>query len=377
VTALFHRCAAENSSEQNKAPEPVVQREFELACRGAALLLRQCPWLKLGPDDPDPFPGATISCSLRDTDSSSGGDTGEGESDRLLEVWLSDLDTCLSRAELRKSLLRLIRRLKTLCLAGDLAELRISLGFHSYEALLLKAHNIEPAREPMGEVEFAGWAETLLDFTVELPGDLMAELDPGFVFEECRGSRLLRRLPQDLLDQQPVPTVSWRQQHRWLSLRDVDKTEPEWASINCILLKAGALFRQKWETCSSAEKLALYFLARKKRINAANAQLLEQLALQGLIRVDHGSIRILNNSFAYFARHAEDTPTLMHLVEVGEVGSWQQYRLPVTLVILLLLGGIAFTSGSSLYMIAATLLGLLGTLGSLTSSAHMIRQNLN
>ncbi len=154
------------------------------------------------------------------------------------------------------------------------------------------------------------------------------------------------------------------------------KTGREWATVNCILLKAGALFRYKWENCSNAEKLALYYLAKRWRINAANAQLLEQLALQGLIRVDHGRVRIVNNSFAYFVRHAEDAPTLKHLVDLGEDGVWQEYRLPVTLVVLLLLGGIALTSGNSLYVVVASLLGLLGTIGSLTSSARLIRENL-
>jgi hypothetical protein len=179
-----------------------------------------------------------------------------------------------------------------------------------------------------------------------------------------------------MLDNDDLPAASWTQRRRWLLLDDIDKSGREWASINSILLKAGALFRHKWETCSSAEKLALFYLARNKRINAANAQLLEQLALQGLIRIDHDRIKILNNSFAYFARHAEDTATLKELVEIGEVGAWKEYRLPVTVVILLVLGGIALTSGSSIYLIVASLLGLLGTIGSLTSSAQMIRENL-
>jgi hypothetical protein len=294
----------------------------------------------------------------------------------LLAVQLSDLDVCLAQASVRHCLLRLLRRLKAMQLAGQLAQLRVDLGFHSYESLLLKAHNTDSEREPMSSSEFAQWAATLMDFRVDLPQELTAQMDLAFVRFECGGSGLLRKLARELLEGKTVPEMDWRLQRRWLSLRDTDKSSQEWATVNGILLKAGALFRHKWETCSSSEKLALYYLARKKRINSANAQLLEQMCLQGLIRVDHGGIRIVNNSFAYFARHAEDAATLRGLVEIGEVGAWQEYRLPVTLVILLLLGGIAFTSGSSMYMIAASLLGLLGTIGSLTSSARMIKENL-
>ncbi len=365
LAALLHRHTAPAGSDPATRQTP--------SRRGTALLLQECPCLRDAAAQPDCLPGVSVSFHEGEPTSARADQSAVGGP---LRVELSDLDTCLSQSASRSNLLRLLRQLKAICLSGELAELRVSLGFHSYEALLLKAHNLESELEPMSEAEFAGWAETLMDFSVELPEDLLSELDPGFLQFECAGSSLLRGLPEELLQDRLAPAPTWPRQRRWLLLRDVDKTGSEWATINCILLKAGALFRHKWETCSSAEKLALYNLARKRRINAANAQLLEQLALQGLIRVDHGRVRIVNNSFAYFARHAEDTASLRHLVEIGEVGVWQEYRLPVTLVILLVLGGIAFTSGSSLYLIAASLLGLLGTIGSLTSSAQMIRENL-
>jgi hypothetical protein len=374
LTALLLRYRNFQPATESGRGDPLQRETNQLNRRGIALLLSECEWLQPEPKEPDALPGVNIRFAAvgEETPGRPGGSAGRG----LLSLQLSELDVCLSRADSRSCLLKLIRQLKAMTLAGDWADLGINLGFHSYEALLLKAHNMESDRDPISESERAGWAELLMDFTVDLPEDLTAKLDPAFVLYECEGSQLLQDLPDELPGKDAGPTASWAQRRRWLLLSDAEKNGSEWASINCILLKAGALYRHKWETCSSAEKLALYYLSRKKRINAANAQLLEQLALQGLIRVDHDRIRILNNSFAYFARHAEDTATLKDLVQIGEAGAWMEYRLPVTLVILLLLGGIAITSGSSLYLIVASVLGLLGTIGSLTSSAQMIRQNL-
>ncbi|SHG07462.1 hypothetical protein SAMN04487965_3262 [Microbulbifer donghaiensis] len=374
LTALLYRSGKEQGGKDCEDEEITPISMDETARRGIAMLLEDCPGLRREADEVDLFPGVNISFSATMTEIEQR--YGKRAGDKRISVHLSDLDICLSRTRQREALLRLIRHLKSMFLAGQLAELRISLGFHSYEALVLKAHSMKSERDPMTAAEFAGWAETLMDFIVELPEDLTREVDSQFVQYECCASGLLRNLPQELEVAHELSEPSWAAQRRWLNLGDVDKTSREWASINWILLKAGALFRHKWESCSGAEKLALFFLAKKKRVNTANAQLLEQMALQGLIRVDHGRVRIINNSFAYFARHAEDTETLKQLVEVSEAGAWQDYRLPVTLLILLVLGGIAFTSGSSLYLIAATMLGLLGTIGSLTSSAKMIRENL-
>jgi hypothetical protein len=98
--------------------------------------------------------------------------------------------------------------------------------------------------------------------------------------------------------------------------------------------------------------------------------------LNGLVKIKCGRIHIVNKSFAYFVRYAEDEETLQQLVEVGNIGRWQDYRLPVTLLILMVIGTIALTSGNSLYMIVASAMGVLGTIGSLTNSANLIRNNL-
>lgn len=332
---------------------------------GIGSLASLCPLLERAADADNPFPCMKIRIS-HSVDLQS------------LELW--DLESCLVRAGQRALLLQLIQELKSLCAAGEIGELKIYLGFHTLERLLLKSNTlVAPGSGDEGPSsgEYAAWAECLVDFRVELPDDLVAPADKRFIERESRHFPLLEELTSSIREKARSGTGKPVNERRWFNLRDWQKTPAEWASINAILLTAGAMYRSKWEACSNAEKLALYHLALHKRINPSNTEMLEQLALEGLIIVHRGRICIVNNSFAYFVRHAEDAETLKELVESGEAGAWRDYRLPITLLILLAIGAISLTSGNSLYVIVASVMGLLGTLGTLTNSARLIKENLS
>ncbi|WP_237059219.1 hypothetical protein [Microbulbifer sediminum] len=324
-------------------------------------LVSLCPILSQEHSSPGRFPGVRIALQ----------EGAEG-----ISVALSQLDPCLLRAGDRAQLLQLIRQLRAVRGAGELAGLRLYMECHSYETLLLNKRNLASGREPLAAMEMSQWSEELMDFRVVLPARLTSNLDLPFLRYECSATRLLSPLLADLSPSGPAGGDEHCDEWRWRKLYDRDKSGQEWATIHCVLIKAGALFRYHWEACSKAERLALYFLARGRRVNPANTQVLEQLAVQGLIRVEHGKVHIINNSFAYFVRHAESPEGLQQLLASGRESAWMIYRLPVTLLILLLVGVIAVTSGNSLYLIAASLLGLLGTIGSLVSSARMIHENL-
>ena len=87
----------------------------------------------------------------------------------------------------------------------------------------------------------------------------------------------------------------------------------------------------------------------------------------------NGHLDIVNKSFAHFVLHAETSATLNQLVSYGEAGIWKNYKLPIGIMILLIIGGIALTSGESIYIIAASMAGVLGTVASVTNSANMLR----
>ncbi|GAC21111.1 hypothetical protein GARC_4169 [Paraglaciecola arctica BSs20135] len=291
-----------------------------------------------------------------------------------IKLW--DIEISLQQVKHRAVLLRILNHCKSLLLSGHLKSLTLFGGFHSLQRLCIKdsmlTQDLLPVRQ-MDAGEYFAWAECLMDFSVEIPNQLTQQLDINFIQNEIKAFPMLAFMQKDLGDTQDQNPYDFA---RWLDLKEWQKSHQEWASINYILLKAEALYRFKWESCSSAEKLTLYHLALNKRINPANVQMYEHLALNGLIVVKRGRIRIVNQSFAYFVRYAEDKETLKKLISRGDVGKWQEYRLPITLSILAIIGGIALTSGNSLYMIVASAMGVLGTIGSLTNSASLIRSNL-
>lgn len=101
--------------------------------------------------------------------------------------------------------------------------------------------------------------------------------------------------------------------------------------------------------------------------------MIEHLTLNGLITVRKGNLDLINKSVTHFVLHAETNDMLNQLVEQGEAGIWKNYKLPLGVMILLIIGGIALTSGESIYIIAASMAGVLGTIASVTNSANLLR----
>jgi hypothetical protein len=327
-----------------------------------------CPSLVEIASQDNPFPNMKISLEDK-TDCKT----------KNLALTLWDIEMSLEVPTQRKLLLRFVNHLKSLKLAGHITSVTIVSEFHSLQRLCLKDTLLSSqgkSPQQLEQREYFSWAECLMDFSVKVPRDLKENLNLEFIQQEVNAFPMLEFLRDDLNLPKVTETNNSFNLMRWINLNDWQKTHTEWASINYILLKAEALYRFKWETCSAAEKLALFYLARNKRMNPANLQMLEHLALNGLIKIKRGRIRIANKSFAYFVQYAEDKETLHKMVAEGNLGKWQDYRLPVTLLILLIIGTIALTSGNSLYMIVASAMGVLGTIGSLTNSANLIRNNM-
>ncbi len=182
LASLLHRHTRAEAVDRSGGPAPASE-PVSFATPGLRLLLRECPWLAPQGEENDFLPGVKI----RVFEAKRGPERQDGEPRQRdgLGIHLSALDSSLSQSASREALLRVIRRLKAAQVRGELAELRIGVDFHSYEALLLKAHNIESEREPMTDLEFTRWAETLMDFSVDLPTDLTREVCPAFLLYEC------------------------------------------------------------------------------------------------------------------------------------------------------------------------------------------------
>ncbi len=331
-------------------------------------LFSQCPEILELCESNDAFPGLKIRVEVK-------------EENKILYLWGFDL--ALKEARLRQLLLKMINYFKSLQETNELDKLVIYCNFQHLQHLFFKNSELsieKSSRNHLDNSEYFNWSWCFKDFTVLVPFDLKENIDKTFIQQEIKAFPALGFIQEELHE----PTVKDAQDNvetsfdtlRWLNLNDRQKTYDEWSSISFILIKAEAFYRFKWESCTQAEKLALYYLVKQKRINPSNLQMLEHLAQKGLIIVKCGRVHIVNKSFAFFVEYAEDKATMDKLVEVGNLGRWQDYRLPVTLLILMIIVIIALTSGNSLYMIVASIMGVLGTISSLTNSANMIRMNL-
>lgn len=310
-----------------------------------------------------------------------------------LDLW--DIEVCLEVPKLRRKLLALLMELKSLALLGKIKQLTLYCGFYSLQRVKMK----DPLASfddtaTLAHADYLSWADCLLDFTVHLPPKITQQISPEVLNSELELFADLRCLFSTVdtevkdADKLEFPFIHtpgnlWRNPSQIPRFYQQIKRQPGqtfttryWATINYILLVAGPLYRYKWELCSNAEKLALYNLAKGQYINPKNSEMIEHLALAGLIKVERRHITIINHSFAHFVRHAESPQAISRLISDGEAGTWKNYRLPLGLLLLLIIGGVAMTSGQSLYIIAASLAGVIGTIASLTSSANMLRGHL-
>ncbi len=292
----------------------------------------------------------------------------------LLNVKIWDIETCLEKVEFRQCLLDMIMEIKSLTMSGNLHSFTIYSGFMSLRRVKMKDPLAKMSNSALEHAEYMSWAECLMDFSVKVTSEFVHNIDPTFLYKEMKNVPELRFLAEQLPassqqendDFEVQPTRFWQRE-------DSTIESTEWATIHYILLHADALYRFKWESCSSAEKLALYNLAKQHHLNPSNTEMIEHLAINGMIKVRSDHLAIVNKSFAHFVLHAETAETLSKLVQEGEAGIWKSYRLPLGMLIVLVIGGVALTSGQSIFIIAASLAGVLGTIGSLTNSASMLK----
>ncbi len=294
----------------------------------------------------------------------------ENSNNKKLDVQIWDIETCLSQAESRQHLLDLIMEIKSLTLANQLSSFTIFTGYQSLQRVKMKDPLSIEKSLALEHAEYLPWAECLMDFNVKVDKVFARGLDKRLLQEEIADFPELFYLSPDTLEPAESDEIDLQEKHEELNI------ETHWATINYILLRAEALYRFKWESCSNAEKLALLNLDKQHRLNPSNTQMIEHLAMNGLVKVKQGRLEIINSSFAHFIRNAETANTVNCLVNQSEAGFWKDYQFPLGLLMILIIGGIALTSGESIYIIAASVAGVIGTIASVASSAKMLSGQL-
>jgi hypothetical protein len=293
----------------------------------------------------------------------------------LLNVKIWDIETCLEKVEFRQHLLDLIMEIKSLTMSNNLNSFTIYSGFMSLRRVKMKDPLSKVANSALDHAEYMSWSECLMDFSVFVTSEFVHNIDYDFLEKEMEYVPELRFLAEQIPSWGERKSTDNKGSNFW-EKSDSTIDSAQWATIHYILLHADALYRFKWESCSSAEKLALYNLAKQHRLNPRNTEMIEHLAINGMIKVRSDHLAIVNKSFAHFVLHAETKETLGKLIQQGEAGVWNNYRLPLGMLIVLIIGGVAITSGQSIFIIIASLAGVLGTIGSLTNSASMLKDKL-
>ncbi|MDX1391215.1 MAG: hypothetical protein R3241_02450 [Rheinheimera sp.] len=297
----------------------------------------------------------------------------------LLFVTLSDIEVCLEQRKDRDVLLQLLQELKALVISGKLAGLTLKSGFHSFQHLAVKdAFKSSGRKDELDHAEYLIWSECLMDFKVVMPASLKETLDPSLLYWEGRWCPHVRMLLQqdgfgdlfaDLSIKPEYVNIPWWQ--RWF--RGTPNEAALLAVQAYVLCHADAYYRFKWENCTKDEQLALYNLALGHQLNPMNITMMQNLALNGLLRVHRGRLKLVNSSFQQFVLNAEPQHKLQDLVREGEAGLWQQHRVTFAAIILTLMIAVAMTSGHSLHIIAVSVAGVLSTLVSVFSNASLLR----
>lgn len=296
-----------------------------------------------------------------------------------LQVVLSDIEVCLEQRQSRQQLLEFLQELKALTLADKIQQVGLVSGFHSFQHLAIKdAFKAPDRKDELDHTEYLAWSECLLDFKVILPERLRAGKNINLLHWETKWCPHLRMLLQQ--DGYPLPVaesaisqpVGFRQIFSTL-FRAAPNDADVLAAQAYVLCHADAFYRFKWENCTKDEQLALYNLALGHQLNPLNITMIQNLALNGVLRVCHGQLKLLNSTFRQFVLNAEPQHKLQALVREGEAGIWQQHRLTFAAIILTLIVGIAMTSGQSLHIIAISVAGILSALASVFSNANALR----
>jgi hypothetical protein len=276
------------------------------------------------------------------------------------ELW--DLEICLETKTTRDTLLSLIEYLKTLNHKDDLGIILHcssatfhKLKWHDELQIELQVAQQQLIEESVGHQDMLAWSECLMDFNLELDSSFSGYydgLDKDIVKLEQQALPELVGLNINIPSASKVDEVSTAHTYSFL--------------LHCF----EATYRYKWENCNDREKLALYFLAGGKQINPQNKHLISILAQKGLIVLhDNGiDLKLINETFKIFVRNAESKAVFNMLKRRGEAGTWTNFRVPFTLLILMAIVGLSLTSGQSIFL-------LLGGVSAALSSIASIRSN--
>ncbi|TQV76748.1 hypothetical protein FLL45_01970 [Aliikangiella marina] len=161
---------------------------------------------------------------------------------------------------------------------------------------------------------------------------------------------------------------------RWIwnvSLSTNEKTKTLAKAAEVCSIYAGPYYRFKWESCTRDERLVLYQVATGRYPSPKNNDVIEHLLRRGYLHADP-FLQVANKSFQSFILNAELQDTFDEWEDEAEKSSWQQIRIYVGVLILLILAWLAYTSQDTYQQIAYLVGSLLTVFTALTQGANLL-----
>ncbi|WP_028774014.1 hypothetical protein [Shewanella waksmanii] len=284
--------------------------------------------------------------------------------ENAMSLW--DLEICLETHFTRTQLLRLIEELKQ---QNQVTNLTVTL--HCSSSTLDKLNWLDELQlkkfETLEHRDMLAWSECLMDFDVELANELdtyYIGLDKSIAVKEQTSLPELAAIPLQLKrfycnEKSSDLTTKFN--------RNLSRAH----TYSYLLHHYSATYRYKWESCNDNEKLALFYLARDEQINPQNKNLISILGQKGLIELHPNGIdlKIINETFKIYVKYAESQKVFEQLKRRGSAGTWNNFKVPFTILIFMAVIGLALTSGQSIFV-------LLGGISAALSSIASIRTNM-
>jgi len=122
---------------------------------------------------------------------------------------------------------------------------------------------------------------------------------------------------------------------------------------------AGALYHQRWQLCTQAERLLLFQIANNYEPNPLNIAPIEHLARRGYIYQDCGW-HIINESFRQFVLTAEPREVMERWIDEANENIWRYLRIPFFALLIAMLAIMVYSATDAIETAIGVLTGILG-----------------
>jgi hypothetical protein len=139
-----------------------------------------------------------------------------------------------------------------------------------------------------------------------------------------------------------------------------------------VLQQAQAFFHQLWRHLTVAERLALYQLAHHQILNPRNLEVTRRLLDRGLVEAQP-TAALTSGAFRIFILGAEPPEVFAAWQADAEAGIWQEMRMPLLIVLLLLLGWLAYSYSEAFSAVSLVVTGTLALANNLARAFGLIR----